>query len=110
MDVGCLPQSTDGVGSFRYSIKLPEYLACGLPIVTNEIPLSYDLDAGWLWRLPGNAPWDARFVQALAALMESLKPADIAARQAAIRPLPEFERAQQVARVTSFIKDLLNSR
>ena len=56
MDVASLPQSVDRVGSFRYTTKLSEYLAHGLPVVMGTIPLAYDLDGGWLWRLPGAAP------------------------------------------------------
>src|SRR5437667_262209 len=74
MDVGSLPQSCDGVGSFRYTIKLSEYLSASLPIVTGQIPLAYDLDDGWLWRLPGQAPWDERYLRALARLMEQITP------------------------------------
>ena len=37
-DLASLPQSVDRVGSFRYSTKLSEYLAAGLPIVTSQIP------------------------------------------------------------------------
>ena len=57
MDIGSLPQSVDRVGSFRYTTKLSEYIAFGLPVITGRIPLAYDLDGGWLWRLPGN-PWE----------------------------------------------------
>ena len=61
MDVASLPQSVDGVGSFRYTTKLSEYLAARLPVVTGEIPLAFDLDDGWMWRLPGDAPWEERY-------------------------------------------------
>ena len=44
MDIASLPQSVDQVGSFRYTTKVSEYLAAGLPIVTGQIPLAYDLD------------------------------------------------------------------
>ena len=40
MDVASLPQSVDQIGSFRYTTKLSEYLAAGLPIVTGQIPLA----------------------------------------------------------------------
>jgi hypothetical protein len=56
MDLGSLPQSLDGVGSFRYTTKISEYLAAGLPLVTGQLPFAYDLDDGWLWRLPGPTP------------------------------------------------------
>jgi glycosyltransferase involved in cell wall biosynthesis len=108
MDVASLPQSLDGVGLFRYSTKLAEYLAAGLPVVTGRLPLAYDLDTGWLWRLPGKAPWDARYVEALASLMARLDPAELASKRSAV-PLdpPEFDRARQVARVSAFIGDLM---
>jgi glycosyltransferase involved in cell wall biosynthesis len=69
MDVGSLPQSVDGVGSFRYTTKISEYLDAQLPIVTGELPLAYDLDDGSIWRLPGDAPWDPVYLDALAGLM-----------------------------------------
>ena len=52
-DVGSLSQSVDPVGSFRYTTKLSEYLAVGLPVITGEAPVAYDLDEGYLWRVPG---------------------------------------------------------
>jgi glycosyltransferase involved in cell wall biosynthesis len=108
MDIGSLPQSVDGVGSFRYTIKLSEYLAAALPIVTGQIPLAYDLDGGWLWRLPGGAPWDEKYIRELSALMETITPAQIAAKRRALPATePIFDREQQVKRVTSFINEIL---
>lgn len=111
MDVASLPQSADNVGSFRYTTKLSEYLAVGLPVITGQIPLAYDLDVGWFWRIPGTAPWDERYITALVELMTRLTLSELAAKRAAVpRELPEFDRARQVARVTSFLTDLLNER
>ena len=108
MDIASLPQSCDQLGSFRYSTKLPEYLAAGLPVVTGQLPLAYDLDSGWMWRLPGNAPWDERYIKALANLIDRLSPADLAARRAAVPPsMPIFDRESQVARVTALVEDVL---
>ena len=56
-DAGSLSQSVDQVGAFRYTTKLSEYLAVGLPVITGEVPAAYDLDEGYFWRLPGRAPW-----------------------------------------------------
>jgi hypothetical protein len=39
-DVASLPQSCDQIGAFRYTTKLPEYLAAKLPIVTGELPVA----------------------------------------------------------------------
>ena len=107
MDVASLPQSVDKVGSFRYTTKLAEYLAAGLPVITGEIPLAYDLDSGWLWRLPGSAPWNPTYVTSLARLIDALDNVEIAERScAALRAARQFDRDTQVARVTAFISDL----
>ncbi len=111
MDIASLPQSVDGVGSVRYTTKLSEYLAAGLPVVTGRIPLAYDLDDGWLWRLPGKAPWDDRYIDALAGLINRLDARELSSkRSAALSKMREFDRDRQVARATDFITDLLTDR
>lgn len=108
LDVASLPQSVDGVGSFRYTTKISEYLGAGLPIVTGEIPLAYDLDDGWLWRLPGAAPWSPLYLDALADLMRTVTDEDLAAhRSAAPRNTPTFDRTRQRRLVGEFVADLL---
>jgi hypothetical protein len=108
MDVGSLPQSVDRTGSFRYTTKISEYLAAALPVVTGEIPLAYDLDDGWLWRLPGPAPWSPRYAQALADLLDRLTQDEIQKKRDAIPRLgPMFDQEIQVARATAFVNDLL---
>jgi glycosyltransferase involved in cell wall biosynthesis len=105
-DVASLPQSVDGVGSFRYTTKLSEYLAAGLPIVTGRIPMAYDLDDGWLWRLAGCTPWDDEYIQQLSNLMARADHDEIARKRRAIPShLPEFDRDRQIDRVTDFIRD-----
>jgi hypothetical protein len=107
MDVGSLPQSVDNVGSFRYTTKLSEYLAARLPVITSRIPLAYDLDGGWLWRLPGEAPWDPRYWDALASLLEGMTAEQLRQRRNAVPAAPEaFQREPQIDRVTAFIKEL----
>lgn len=110
-DVAALPQSTDAVGSFRYTTKLSEYLAAGLPVVTGQIPAAYDLDDGWLWRLPGDGPWEDRYIDALSKLMDELEPDELARRAARVpRAMHEFDAPSQVARVTAFVTDVLEAR
>jgi hypothetical protein len=107
MDVASLPQTVDGVGSFRYTTKLSEYLAARRPVVTARIPVAYDLDAGWLWRLPGAKPWEDPYVQALAELMERVSPQEIADRTEQMpAPGEPFDGETQRRRVTAFIRDV----
>ncbi|HEX5271939.1 MAG TPA: glycosyltransferase, partial [Gemmataceae bacterium] len=107
MDVGSLPQSMDRVGSFRYTTKLSEYLAFRLPVITGQVPLAYDLDGGWLWRLPGQAPWTEEYVAALARLIDGLTPDELAEKRAAVPAAPpDFDYTRQAARATMFVRDL----
>jgi glycosyltransferase involved in cell wall biosynthesis len=107
MDVGSLPQSVDGVGSFRYTTKVSEYAEAGLPIVTGEIPLAYDLDGGGLWRLPGDAPWDRRYIESMTQLMERLEPREIDGKRAAARSRGELFRLEtQQSQVASFVESI----
>jgi len=111
MDVASLPQSVDRVGSFRYGTKLSEYLAMGLPVVTGQIPLAYDLngDGDWLWRLSGKAPWDERYIDELSQLMNRLSETELMQKRSAVpQSFVEFDRARQVARVTAFLKDVID--
>jgi hypothetical protein len=111
LDVASLPQSVDGVGSFRYTTKVSEYLGAGLPVATGATPLSYDLDDGWLWRLPGDAPWDPRYRDALAELMRTVTAAELAERRAAVpREAATFDRERQRRLVGEFVADLLGER
>jgi len=110
MDVASLPQSVDQVGAFRYTAKLSEYLAAGLPIVTGQIPLAYDLDDGWLWRLPGVSPWDQWYVDALSDLMTTIDRTLIEARAALVpRESPTFSKERQQRQVAEFIRDIIRN-
>lgn len=111
-DVASLPQSVDGVGSFRYTTKLSEYLAAELPIITGEIPAAYDLDEGYIWRLPGRAPWSSTYVDALAELLETLTAAEIEERRQAIlrRRAESFDKLAQQRRMSEFVEDILESQ
>ena len=111
MDVASLPQSLDGVGSFRYTTKISEYAAAGLPIVTGRLPLAYDLDDGSIVRLPGETPWSPIYINALADLMESVTDHSLAElKQKVRRERREFDPAEQARRITNFIVELLEDR
>jgi hypothetical protein len=111
MDLGMLSQSVDGVGSFRYTTKLSEYLAVGLPVVTSQIPIAYDIPGDWLWRLPGDAPWKSQFIDALANLLQTIDHEAIRRKREAVPRHHEFfDRSAQVARVTAFVHDLIEDQ
>jgi glycosyltransferase involved in cell wall biosynthesis len=110
MDVASLPQSVDGVGSFRYTTKISEYVAAKLPVVTSQIPMAYDIGDDWVWRLPGTKPWEDSYIDSLASLMQSITEEEIKHKQKVIPVnLSEFDQDKQVVRVTNFIKDIINS-
>jgi glycosyltransferase involved in cell wall biosynthesis len=110
-DLGSLSQSVDGVGSFRYTTKLSEYLAVGLPVLTGETPLAYDLDEGFMWRLPGAAPWSETYIDALSALLEGLDAQEVLDRREAITQASSkiFDPIAQQRRMTAFVNDLIAS-
>jgi hypothetical protein len=106
MDIGSLSQSTDLVGAMRYTTKLPEYAAAGLPVLATQVPVAYDLDSGWLWRLPGDAPWHEDHIAALAEFMSTISREEIA-RKAACVPsdLEVFNPVLQQQRVCAFVRE-----
>jgi glycosyltransferase involved in cell wall biosynthesis len=108
MDIGSLPQSVDQVGGFRYSTKLAEYVAAGLPIVTGQIPASYDLDTGWIWRMPGDAPWDPHYLDGLVTMIERVTSEEIdQKRQAMIDQPPNSHQPADGTRVSRFLLDVI---
>lgn len=108
MDVGSLPQTLDPVGALRYTTKLSEYVAAGLPVVTGQLPLAYDLDDGWIWRLPGDVPWSPEYIGALTALMSSVSSNELAIRRARVPiGLAIFDRSLQQRRIVNLVRDIL---
>lgn len=111
MDIASMPQSLDGVGLFRYTTKISEYLRAGLPVLMTRTPMAYDLDSGWVIRLPGDAPWHPKFVAALADYLDRLTPEDLSelkdcAKRASLR---EFDEASQKERVAVFVGELMET-
>jgi hypothetical protein len=107
MDLASLPQTLDGVGLFRFTTKLPEYQAAGLPVLTGRLPAAYDLPGAWV-RLPGSAPWDARYLDALAAALDGMDRERLAALRAqAVAARAPFSREAQEEAVAAFVSELL---
>jgi hypothetical protein len=105
-DLASLPQSRDGVGNFRYTIKLSEYVAAGLPVATSRVPFAYDLEGEIdVHRLSGDAPWQPEYLDALAELLEGMT------ARALARPRPPtsstFDAETQRRRVQAFVDEVL---
>jgi glycosyltransferase involved in cell wall biosynthesis len=109
-DAASLSQSVDQVGSFRYTTKLSEYLAAGLPVIAGQVPAAYDLELECFWRLPGAAPWSAVYISALAALLDGLRADELARRRAAVAAAAcmPFEKHVQQRRMLAFVQDILD--
>lgn len=109
MDVASLPQSMDGVGNFRYTTKLSEYIAASLPILTGQLPMTYDLPSAWFWRIQGSAPWDELYISNLVRFMNSVSTEEICRkRQLTTGAAAVFDKNLQVQNVTAYIAALLH--
>lgn len=72
MDVGFITQTLDGLGSFRLTTKLPEYLACGLPVAMSPTPGYFDYVRPAGWPLPPLHPASPEFHAGCAAWLDGL--------------------------------------
>jgi hypothetical protein len=73
------------------------------------VPAAYDLDEGNFWRLPGDAPWSSRQIDALVELLEGISRQEITRRRAAASASRSavFDRTAQQRRMRAFVDDLL---
>jgi glycosyltransferase involved in cell wall biosynthesis len=112
MDIGFLTQTLDGLGKFRLTTKLPEYLACGVPVAMSPIPGFYDyaVDAGW--PLPSRHPASEEFHRECARWIDTLEPAAIAAKAARARAVAEqrFDYSMLGRRFAEFVTSILDGR
>ncbi len=108
MDIGFITQTLDGLGSYRLTTKLPEYLACGLPVAMSPIPgfFDYALDAGWA--LPATHPASTSFHQECAAWIEGLDSGDVTQKADRARRIAEthFDYDSLARRFQAFLPTL----
>lgn len=111
MNIGFITQTLDGLGSYRLTTKLPEYLASGVPVAMSPIPgfFDYALDAGWA--LPALHPGDPEMHRRLAGWLDELSTGEIErqagnARQIA---LDRFDYRVITARFSAVIGHLLST-
>jgi glycosyltransferase involved in cell wall biosynthesis len=111
MDVGFVTQTLDGLGSYRLTTKLPEYLACGVPVAMSPVPGFYDyaLQAGW--PLPAEHPARPEFHARCADWLGALMREDVAAVGARARTAAEqrFDYAALAGRFRAFVYDVLSA-
>lgn len=77
MDIGFVTQTLDELGNYRLTTKLPEYLACGVPVAMSPIPGFYDYTAPAGWPLPAYHPASAEFHDRCAQWLDQLSWSDV---------------------------------
>lgn len=108
MDIGFITQTLDALGSYRLTTKLPEYLACGLPVAMSPVPGFYDYAAPAGWALPPFHPASAGFHAGCAAWLDGLDREEVAAKAAQARPIAcrRFDYQSLAERFRLFVEAL----
>lgn len=111
LDIGYITQTLDALGSYRLTTKLPEYLACAVPVAMSPIPGYYDYATTVGWPLPALHPADPQFHIRHAAWLDRLSRSDIQAKAAAAREVAanSFDYNVVGPRFRQFIDDLLSN-
>ncbi|MBD1847245.1 glycosyltransferase [Cyanobacteria bacterium FACHB-63] len=112
MDIGFVTQTLDELGNYRLTTKLPEYLACGLPVAMSPIPGFFDYAAQAGWALPAFHPAKPEFHQACARWLDQLTRQEIQqkATQASAIAKQYFDYELLSPRFCNFIHELLYDR
>ncbi|WP_218079976.1 glycosyltransferase [Anthocerotibacter panamensis] len=110
MDIGFITQTLDGLGNYRLTTKLPEYLACGLPVAMSPTPGFYDyvLPAGWA--LPAAHPSSPAYHRQCAQWLDRLSWEEVKLKSSQARPLATtyFDYHKGALRFTAFMEELLS--
>ena len=108
LDVAFNTQTLDGLGAFRLTAKLPEYLACGVPVAMSPVPGFYDYVREAGWALPARHPASAEFAHETASWLDGLDRDEIARKAACARAVAEerFDYERLSARFAAFVHDL----
>ena len=110
MDIGFITQTLDELGNYRLTTKMPEYLACGLPIAMSPIPGYFDyVGSGAGWALPALHPASPQFHEACAHWLDSLDHDEIAIRSPRCRTIAceRFSYDILGPRFAAFIENLM---
>ena len=87
MDIGFITQTLDQLGSYRLTTKMPEYLACGLPIAMSPTPGFFDYVGAAGWALPSAHPAAPEFHIACAKWLDSLSSDEVKTRAQGCRAI-----------------------
>jgi hypothetical protein len=111
MDIGFIAQTLDVLGSFRLTTKLPEYLACGLPVAVSPIPGYFDYVGEAGWALPAFHPASSELAAKCALWLDSLCREEIAERAERCRVIAETRFAYEVVgpRFAKFVESVMSS-
>lgn len=111
MDIGFITQTLDVLGNFRLTTKLPEYLACGLPVAMSPVPGFYDYASDAGWALPARHPASTEFHERCAAWLDGLGCDEVAEKAHQARPLAcrHFDYEVLSQRFRLFVEDVLSS-
>jgi glycosyltransferase involved in cell wall biosynthesis len=111
MDIGFVTQTLDELGSYRLTTKLPEYLACGVPVAMSPVPGFYDYAASSGWPLPAYHPASTEFHVRCAAWLDQLSWKDIGEKASNAPEIARcfFDYSRVSAKFVSFIQELLHS-
>ena len=110
MDIGLIPQTLDGLGSYRLTTKLPEYLAAGLPVAMSPVPGFYDYVYPAGWALPARHPADSLFHREFARWLDLLDRTEVREKASQARAMAEkhFSYKEIADRFHVFIEELLH--
>lgn len=109
MDIGFITQTLDQLGSYRLTTKLPEYLACSLPVAMSPVPGFFDYVAAAGWALPALHPASPKFHADCADWLDRLDRAEIAAKALGARSIAceRFDYVLLSQRFRLFVDSLL---
>lgn len=108
-DVGFVTQTLDGLGSYRLTTKLPEYMAAGVPVAMSPVPGYFDYvgDAGWA--LPEGHPASSRYHDRLAEWIDGLTRPEVEERRTPARRAAEerFDYERLSRRFAAFVTHVM---
>ncbi len=110
MDIGFVTQTLDALGNFRLTTKLPEYLACGVPVVMSPVPGFFDYVSPAGWALPPHHPASPEFHAAAAQWLDGLTKTEIEGKKDQARQVSaaRFDYRILEAKFSEFIDRLLD--